>query len=134
MIWRNILLVRDNFSKNLLPPKNISSNQLFSDFFRKNVTLTKFLPKPCETKTRQFPHCVIVIWQIFSLVLLIFREITHFETNWCKILILLEIRQKIQHKHIIIYISGYKSNWDPIPQKGVRAIPETIFGKAVPWS
>ena len=30
--------------------KYISSNQLLSDFFSKNVTFTNFLPKMCETK------------------------------------------------------------------------------------
>ena len=30
--------------------KNISSNQLFSDFFSKNVGFTKFLPEKCESK------------------------------------------------------------------------------------
>ena len=29
--------------------KNVSSNQLFSDFFHKNVTFTKLFPKMCET-------------------------------------------------------------------------------------
>ena len=43
--------------KNLVSPKNISSNQLFSDFFSKNVTFKKFLAKMCETRLQQFPHC-----------------------------------------------------------------------------
>ena len=30
--------------------KNISSNQLFNNFFSKNVTFTKFLPKISESK------------------------------------------------------------------------------------
>ena len=30
---------------------------LFSDFFSKNVTFTKFLLKMSETKLQQFPHC-----------------------------------------------------------------------------
>ena len=30
--------------------KKISSNQLFSNFFSKNVAFTKFLPKKCESK------------------------------------------------------------------------------------
>ena len=38
--------------------ENISSNQLFSNFFNKNVTFTKFLSKMGETKSQQFPHCV----------------------------------------------------------------------------
>ena len=45
--------------KNLLPPKNISSNQLFSKFFSKNVAFTKFLPKKCESKFPFLPHCVM---------------------------------------------------------------------------
>ena len=54
--------VRVNFSnfhtahcgnyRNFLSPKPISSNQLFSDFFSKIVTFTKFLPKMSE---RKFP-------------------------------------------------------------------------------
>ena len=35
---------------NSLSPKKISSNQLFSDFFSKSVTFTKFLPKMSESK------------------------------------------------------------------------------------
>ena len=34
----------------LLSPKNISSNQIFSDFFNENVDSTKFLPKIWESK------------------------------------------------------------------------------------
>ena len=33
--------------------KNISSNQLFSDFVSKNVIFTEFLPKKCESKFQQ---------------------------------------------------------------------------------
>ena len=36
--------------KNLVSPKNISSNQLFSIFYSKNITFTKFLPKMRESK------------------------------------------------------------------------------------
>ena len=42
-----------------------------SNFFSKNITFTKFLPKMCETKAQQFPHCVpLTMWwelQKFSL-------------------------------------------------------------------
>ena len=38
--------------KNLLSSKNFPSKQLFSNFFSKTVTFTKFLPKMCE---REFP-------------------------------------------------------------------------------
>ena len=41
-------------------PKNISSNQLFSNYFSKNVTFTKFLPQMCETKLQKIStlwHC-----------------------------------------------------------------------------
>ena len=37
--------------------KKISSNQLFSNFFLKNVIFMKFLTKMCETTSQQFPHC-----------------------------------------------------------------------------
>ena len=46
-------------TKNSVSPKFFSSNLLFSDFFGKNVTFTKFLPKMCETKSQQFPHCTL---------------------------------------------------------------------------
>ena len=39
-------------TKNSVSPKIFSSNLLFSDFFGKNVTFTKFLPKMCETKSQ----------------------------------------------------------------------------------
>ena len=51
--------------KNLLSPKNISSNQLFSNFISKTVVLTKFLPKKCESKIPFFPQCV-EITEIYS--------------------------------------------------------------------
>ena len=38
--------------------KKNSSNQLFSIFFSKYVTFTKFLSKKCDSKFLQFPHCV----------------------------------------------------------------------------
>ena len=37
--------------------KKISSNQLFSNLFSKNVTFTKFFPKKSESKFPEFPHC-----------------------------------------------------------------------------
>ena len=39
--------------------KKISSNQLFSNFFSKTVTFTKFLPKMHESKFPEFPHCAL---------------------------------------------------------------------------
>ena len=36
--------------KDLLKLKQISSNQLFSNFFSKNFIFTKFLPKMCDSK------------------------------------------------------------------------------------
>ena len=39
--------------------KNISWNQLFSKFFTKSVTFTKFLPKKCEREFPQFPHSAV---------------------------------------------------------------------------
>ena len=38
--------------------EKISSNQLFSNFFSKTITFTKFLRKKCEREFLQFPHCV----------------------------------------------------------------------------
>ena len=40
--------------------KNISSKQLFSNFFSKNGAFTKFLPKNSESKFPELPHCVSV--------------------------------------------------------------------------
>ena len=37
-------------TSNSLSLKTISSNQLLSNFFRKTVTFTKFLPKKCESE------------------------------------------------------------------------------------
>ena len=37
--------------------KKISSKQLFSNFFSKTITFTKFLQKECEREFLQFPHC-----------------------------------------------------------------------------
>ena len=45
--------------KNLLSPKNISSNQLFSNFFSKNGAFTKFLPKKRESKFPELSHCAL---------------------------------------------------------------------------
>ena len=79
--------------------KNISSNQLFSNFFSKNVAFTKFLPKMSESeipwfrnkcldfteflrqigdssKFTQFPHCVpkIINIQVLSHSTLMIRR------------------------------------------------------------
>ena len=40
--------------------KKNSSNQLFSIFFSKYVTFTKFFSKMCDSKFPQFPHCVLI--------------------------------------------------------------------------
>ena len=53
--------------------KNISSNQLFSNFFSKSITFTEFLPKMCETKSRQFPHCVGCMIATFFVLLKDFK-------------------------------------------------------------
>ena len=39
--------------------EKIPSNQLFSKFFSKHVSFTKFLPKNSESKFPKFPHCVV---------------------------------------------------------------------------
>ena len=49
--------------------KNISSNQLFSNFISKTVVLTKFLPKKRESKIPVFPQCEyhsVEITEIYS--------------------------------------------------------------------
>ena len=45
-----------------LTEKKHSSNQLFSNFYRKNVTFTKFLSKKSESKFPQFLHCLNWTW------------------------------------------------------------------------
>ena len=50
------------------------SNQLFSSFFSKTVTFTKFLPKKWESTFPLFPHCVHVA---FSSTVWKFRKFTH---------------------------------------------------------
>ena len=57
--------------------KNISSNQLFSKFFSKNVAFTKFVPKKCESKFSFLPHCTATLWSLrnFCITWELFREI-----------------------------------------------------------
>ena len=59
-------------------------NQLFSNFFSKNVTFTKFLPKKCEREFPQFPHCDAVRqwFDEFSgkLILVIIIDLQSFST------------------------------------------------------
>ena len=43
--------------RNLLSPKIVPWNQLFSKFYSNNVPFTKFLSKKCESKFPSFPHC-----------------------------------------------------------------------------
>ena len=51
---------RDTEKKEILSyRKNISWNQLFSNFIIKNGTFTKFLLNQCDSKFPQFPHCAI---------------------------------------------------------------------------
>ena len=57
--YRNYLCVK---MRMFLSPKNISSNQLFSTFFSKNVAFTEFLLKMRESQFPWFPHCVL--WKL----------------------------------------------------------------------
>ena len=53
LIWqKKILLFLHSVEKQKIYShrKNFSSNQLFSNFFSKNVTFTKFLPEMSESK------------------------------------------------------------------------------------
>ena len=57
-IWfheKKIVHVQCKKPRNSLSPKNISSNQLFSNLFSKTVTSTKFLPKMWESRGAQAP-------------------------------------------------------------------------------
>ena len=45
-VWKfSVEIAQCGKMKNLVSPKNISSNQLFSNFYSKKVSFTKFLPK-----------------------------------------------------------------------------------------
>jgi len=44
-------------TRNSLLTEKKSSNQLFSNFFCKSITFTKFLRKKCEREILQFLHC-----------------------------------------------------------------------------
>ena len=71
---RHFIIVMEKYTKNdgnqnfngfnKVHEKNISSNQITSNFFSKGVTFTKFLPKKCETQCGKYgillPHSVTV--------------------------------------------------------------------------
>ena len=82
MIWRSISLVWVNFcnfhgsnsvqNREILShSKNISWNQLFSNFFNENIGFTKFLSIEDESmsNTQKFPHYCdwVIIWNIFPI-------------------------------------------------------------------
>ena len=48
-----------SLSRFTLIEKNISSNQLFSNFFSNNVGFTKFLPKKCESMYVNFYDTIL---------------------------------------------------------------------------
>ena len=54
--------------------KNISSNQLFSDFVSKNIVFTKFLPKKCESEFLQIPQCAYQIVKLVQLLTVLFMH------------------------------------------------------------
>ena len=54
-LWKN--------EKSTLTEKKNSSNQLFSIFFSKTVTFTKFLPKMRESEFLEFPQCGAVMYR-----------------------------------------------------------------------
>ena len=58
--------------------KNISWNQLLSNFFSKTVVFTKFLSKKCEREFPQFPH----VWKL--------RKFSLFDKNFVKATVLLK--------------------------------------------
>ena len=77
--------------KNLVSPKNISSNQLFSNLFSKNVAFTKFLSKKCDFhivaqytvwKNEKFTLTAKIIRQIISLVISLVK--TLLSRNFCQ--------------------------------------------------
>ena len=57
--WKNTKLSLTNF---------FSWNQLFSNFFGKTVTFTKFLAKKCEREFLVFPHCTLHIGKFKNLL------------------------------------------------------------------
>ena len=54
---------QDNVEKMKIYSNQIffSSNQLFSNFFSKNVAFSKFLPKIRESKFPKLPHCSLLV-------------------------------------------------------------------------
>ena len=79
MIWRKALVrVNFSFSHSHSLTKRIFRQINSSNFFTKNVTFTKFLPKICESK---FPLISTLLWrdmtQTHTLLVWKLREFTH---------------------------------------------------------
>ena len=62
-------------------PKNISSNQLFSNFISKTVVLTKFLLKNSESKIPFFPQCTLWKFTKFVSTIFILHDFSNFPWN-----------------------------------------------------
>ena len=56
--------------------KNISSNHLFSNFFSKTVTFTKFLPKKRES---EFPYTLCTVFRKNSVKTNFLLQLNHFD-------------------------------------------------------
>ena len=78
-------------------PRKISWNQLFSIFFSKNVTFTKFLSKNCDSKLSKFPHCATDTFCHF------FRQNTHYLGVW--------ILNKTNTSHFISKLISTEISW-----------------------
>ena len=100
MIWRNFchfprfqatkctVCKNENFGLT----KKYLIKLFFSNFFSKIVTFTKFLPKMCETKSQQFPHCT-VSKNRDRLVLTTYMYIQLISVHFCKNIVKMKCRR-----------------------------------------
>ena len=118
--------------------KNISSNQLFSNFFSKNVAFTKFLPKNVRKNFCNFHSVFFTVWknekftvtnkkfrQINSLVLSLVK--TLLSRNFCQI----SVTVNFHNFHNVVYKSWFFT-WNQLFKK-FREINFTEFRDEILW-
>ena len=105
MIWRNffsLILFYSTFlhfaqcrkTRNSL---SLKTNQLFSKFFSKTIAFTNFLPKKCERKILQFPHCAVGV--SFDFLLLKFGKLNQ---QASQIIRLIDVTKQWRHNDITV--------------------------------